>query len=36
MNLDFLVTVLHNMKTLTKVNRNNASNIVLVKPKLIK
>ncbi|MEX6625896.1 adenylosuccinate lyase [Tenacibaculum salmonis] len=36
MSIDFLVTLLHNMETPTKVNRNNASNIVLAHPKLIK
>lgn len=36
MSIDFLISVLNDMKTPSKVNRNNASNIVLEKPKLIK
>ncbi|WBX74495.1 adenylosuccinate lyase [Tenacibaculum pacificus] len=36
MSIDFLISVLHDMKSPTKLNRNNASNIVLAHPKLIK
>ncbi|ALU75220.1 hypothetical protein AUW17_08070 [Tenacibaculum dicentrarchi] len=36
MNLDFLISILDDMKTPTKINRNKAANSVLAHPKLIK
>lgn len=36
MSIDFLISVLNDMKNPARVNRNNASNIVLEHPKLIK